>query len=67
MTYYFADRDAFRTDNMYRTDLSVNYVHRLPGLTRGEIFAQVQVLNLFDQFQLFNLTGNGINTTVLAP
>ena len=66
VTYFFTDRDAFRTDSMYRTDLSLNYLRRLPGLTKGEFFAQVQVLNLFDRFQLYNLTGNGINTTVLS-
>jgi hypothetical protein len=66
VTYYFTARDAFRTESMYRTDVSLNYVHRLPGATRGEFFAHAQVLNLFNQFQLFNLTSNGINTTVLS-
>jgi outer membrane receptor for ferrienterochelin and colicin len=62
--YWFTDRDAFRTENMFRTDLSLNYGYRLGGKT--ELFGQVQVLNLFNQFQLFNLGSNAINTTVLT-
>jgi hypothetical protein len=64
VSYWFTDRDAFRTDNMFRTDLSVNYGYRLGGKT--ELFGQLQVLNLFNQFQLFNLGSNAINTTVLT-
>jgi hypothetical protein len=64
VAYWFTDRDAFRTEAMYRTDLSVNYGYRVGG--RSEIFGQVQVLNLFNQFQLFNIGSNAINTTVLT-
>ena len=51
---------------MFRTDLSVNYALRCRVGGRGELFAQFQILNLFNQFQLFNLSGNAINTTVLT-
>jgi hypothetical protein len=45
-TYYFSDRGAFRTDAVTATDVSVNY--RLP--IRGfELFAQGQVLNVFNE------------------
>ncbi len=64
VTYWFTGRDEFRTDNMYRTDLSVNYEYRLGG--RTSLFGQVQVVNVFNQFQLFNLGSNAINTTVLT-
>jgi hypothetical protein len=64
VNYFFTGRDAFRTEAMYRTDLSANYAKRLGG--RAELFAQVQVLNLFNQFQVFNITGSAINTTVLT-
>jgi outer membrane receptor protein involved in Fe transport len=64
--YYFTDRAEFRTENMFRTDLAVNYAFRLPGTARTELFAQFQVLNLFNQFQLFNLNSDAINTTVLT-
>jgi hypothetical protein len=66
VSYYFTDRDAFRTAAMIRTDVALNYAHRLPGSRRGEIFATFHVLNLFNQFQLFNLSGSAINTTVLT-
>src|SRR5919108_1960802 len=66
VVYYFTDRDAFRTETMYRPDLAVNYNYRLPGLTRGELFAQFQLLNVFNNFQLFNIRTNAINTTVLT-
>ena len=64
--YHFTDRDAFRTEAMYRTDLAVNYSFRLPGTARSELFAQFQLLNVFNNFQLFNIRTNAINTTVLT-
>jgi outer membrane receptor protein involved in Fe transport len=64
--YYFTGRDAFHTETMFRTDLAVNYSYRLPRMARGELFAQVQLLNLFNNFQLFNLATNAINTTVIT-
>jgi hypothetical protein len=64
VSYWFTDRDGFRTETMYRTDLSVNYGYRLQG--RTELFAQIQVLNVFNQFQLFNISSNAINTSVLT-
>ncbi len=44
--YYFSDRGAFRTDAVTATDLSLNY--RLP-ISRFELFAQGQVLNVFNE------------------
>ncbi|HEX5216769.1 MAG TPA: TonB-dependent receptor [Vicinamibacterales bacterium] len=64
--YYFTARDEFRTDSMFRTDVSVNYSIALPGARRARLFGQAQVLNLFNQFGLFNLTHNEINTSVLT-
>jgi hypothetical protein len=66
VSYFFTPRDEFRTDTMYRTDVSFNYSHALPGARRGEIFASFHLLNAFNQFQLFDLTGNAINTSVLT-
>lgn len=43
--YYFSDRGAFRTDAAHATDLAVNYT--LP-IRRVELFAQGQVLNVFN-------------------
>lgn len=52
--YFFTDRDAFRTETTYRTDLSVNYSHRLSGARRiaPELFFHGEVLNVFNIFQL---------------
>jgi hypothetical protein len=82
-TYYFGPRDEFHTEGQRRTDLAVNYVYRVPGVTGLQLFAQVQVLNLFDQSQLCacgsTVFGTGsaanaggvnlqrIDTTVLTP
>jgi hypothetical protein len=82
-TYFFGPRDEFRTEGQRRTDLAVNYVYRLPGASRMQLFGQVQVLNVFNQFQLCACgstvfgTGSAANaggvnlqrldTTVLTP
>jgi hypothetical protein len=65
-TYYFTPRDEFRTKTMVRTDLSINYTFGLGGGGQRQFFAQAQILNLFNQFQLFNMSTNAINTTVLT-
>jgi outer membrane receptor for ferrienterochelin and colicin len=78
VAYYFTDRDAFRLEGQKRTDLAVNYARRLPALGRLEVFGQVQVINLFNQFQLCGcgqaVTQSGgavvvgrIDTTVRTP
>jgi hypothetical protein len=64
VNYWFTDRDAFKTETMFRTDFSLNYTFGLGG-TR-QLFAQLQVLNLFNQFQLFNINSNAIDTSVLT-
>jgi hypothetical protein len=61
--YYFTARDAFHTQTQYRTDLSVNYNHRIP---RGagpspELFFHAEVLNLFNRFQLCGCGGSVFN------
>lgn len=45
VAYFFTGRDAFRTDNVFRTDLAVNYGYRVRG---AELFFQTQVWNLFN-------------------
>jgi hypothetical protein len=49
--YYYTAPDAFRTAGQRRTDLAVSYTRRLPS-TRVELFAQAQVINVFNQYQL---------------
>jgi hypothetical protein len=50
--YFYTSPDAFRTEGQKRTDLAANYTYTLPGPRRLQLFAQVQVLNLFGQYQL---------------
>ena len=52
VTYYFTPRDAFHTEGERRSDLAVSYNLGSHRLGRVQPFAQLQVLNLFNQFQL---------------
>ncbi len=58
-TYYFTARDAFRTDNISRTDLSVNFGFRIADAV--EVFVHPQVFNVFN-----NQGAVAVNTTVLS-
>jgi outer membrane receptor for ferrienterochelin and colicin len=82
-TYFFGPRDEFHTEGQIRTDFAANYLYRIPGTARMQLFAQLQVLNVFNQFQLCACgstvfgTGSAANaggvnlqrldTTVLTP
>ena len=82
-TYFFGPRDEFHTEGQRRTDLAVNYLYRVPESGPLQLFGQVQVLNVFNQFQLCACgstvfgTGSAANaggvnlqrldTTVLTP
>jgi outer membrane receptor for ferrienterochelin and colicin len=82
-TYFFGPRDEFHTEGQIRTDLAANYVYRIPGGAGMQLFGQLQILNVFNQFQLCACgstvfgTGSAANaggvnlqrldTTVLTP
>ena len=55
--YYFTARDAFRTDGERRTDVAANYVYHVKGARNLQLFGQLQVLNVFNQFQLCGCGG----------
>jgi len=57
--YYFFERDAYRTEAQYRTDLSVNYQYRVGG--GADVFFHAEVLNIFDQSQLCGCGGTVFN------
>jgi hypothetical protein len=59
VTYYYTARDAFRTDTIYRTDLSLNFTTRIAGAV--ELFVQPQVLNVLNRQGLV-----GVSTSVLS-
>jgi len=60
-TYYFSARDAFRTDDVWRTDLSLNLSFRPVGSL--EVFVAPQVTNVFNQQAIASNTAN-ITTTI---
>jgi len=66
VTYFFTARDAFHADAQVRTDLAVNYAFKLPGGSQRELFFQAQLLNVFNRFQLIDVQGGNIDTSVLA-
>ena len=50
VTYYYSARDAYRTDNITRTDLSVNYGFKVPALGKDiEIFVIPALTNVFNE------------------
>jgi Carboxypeptidase regulatory-like domain/TonB dependent receptor/TonB-dependent Receptor Plug Domain len=57
--YYFFERDEYRTEAQFRTDLSVNYQYRLAGGV--DLFFHSEVLNVFNQFQLCGCGGTVFN------
>ncbi|MEM7350823.1 MAG: TonB-dependent receptor [Acidobacteriota bacterium] len=59
--YFFTDRDAFRTDDVLQTDLSLNYSFFLRGFGRRfEIFVQPEILNVFNEHAAVR-----VDTTIL--
>lgn len=50
VTYYFTNRDAFRTDDITSTDLSLNYGFRWNTFGKEiEVYLQPEVLNVFNE------------------
>jgi hypothetical protein len=50
LTYFYTDRDAFRTDDIHRSDLSFNYSFNLSAWGRNiEIFVQPEVINIWNE------------------
>ena len=58
--YYFTPRDAFHMDDLWRTDLALNYAHKL-GLKKAEIFVRGTMVNAFNRHRLTNFWG-GVNS-----
>lgn len=50
VNYYFTARDAFRTDDITRTDLALNYAFDWGAFGKSmEVFLQPEVINLFNE------------------
>ena len=64
VTYWFTSRDAYRTPNVYRTDLSINLSGKIGPV---EIFVQPQIYNLLNGHAVtFSNNAAAINTSVLV-
>jgi outer membrane receptor for ferrienterochelin and colicin len=50
--YYFSSRGAFRTENVYSTDLALSY--SAPKILGVELFVRITLTNAFDQSALVN-------------
>ena len=62
VTYYFTSRNAYRTDNIYRTDLSLNFSAKIGPV---EVFIQPQIINALNGHgTTFVNNPAGINTSV---
>jgi outer membrane receptor for ferrienterochelin and colicin len=61
VTYYYTARDAFRTDDITATDLTLNYSFTWRTLGKDvEVFLEPEVLNVFNEQGVIN-----VSTTVL--
>jgi len=61
VNYYFTGRDAFKTDDVWRTDLSLYYGYRVGGAV--ELFVSPQVFNVFNQ-QAVQVVNQTVETRV---
>jgi len=66
INYWFIPRDAFHTDDVHRSDLSLNYSFRWNAFGRQmSIFVRPDVLNIFDEQAIDNVN-NDIATSETA-
>jgi outer membrane receptor for ferrienterochelin and colicin len=61
--YYFTNRDAFKTPDVYRTDLAFNYSLSIGGL---DLFLEPEVINVFNEQNLDTTASNFFDTTVFT-
>jgi outer membrane receptor for ferrienterochelin and colicin len=56
VTYYYTNRDAFKTDDITATDLTLNYSFNWKTLGKDvEVFLEPEVLNVFDEDGVVNV------------
>lgn len=71
VNYYFSERDGFRTDAWYSTDVAATYAYKLPvgGGRQADLFVKGDVLNLFNQAALVvpRFINQGVLTNVNRP
>lgn len=62
-TYYYTGRDAFRTPNVFRTDLSLNYAFRIGAL---DLFLKPEVINVFNSQRVDTTANTFFDTSLLT-
>jgi len=64
VTYFYTSRDAFRTQDVTATDISLNYSYTFNTWGKGvEIFLQPQILNLFNERAVINVNSSVRDST----
>ena len=61
VAYYVSDRGEYRFNGTWRTDLSLTWNHKLPGLDKAEVFSRFVMNNVFN-----NLRVDSFNTTIIS-
>jgi len=54
VSYFFTDRDAFRAERNFTTDVAVTYAYRVPGARRLDTFVKAELLNALDRSAVVN-------------
>ena len=54
LDYYFTDRDAFRADPLKRTDVGLSWRRAMFGTVHGDVFVNLQILNVFGSTRILN-------------
>jgi len=68
ITYYYTDRDAFRTDDITATDVTLNYAFQWAAFGKDvEIFLQPEVLNVFNEQGVINVNVSVNNVAPFNP
>ncbi len=63
VNYYFSPRAAFRTDNVLRTDLALNYDFKFSKI---DLFLSPQVINVFNAHKIDTTDSRYFNSTVFT-
>ncbi len=68
VSYYYANRDAFKTSDLTATDLSLNYAFQWQAFGKGiEVYLQPEVLNVFAEEGSLNVNATVFDATTGCP
>jgi hypothetical protein len=63
--YVFEPQDTYRTPSLRRVDLAVRFSRRLGSLVRGQWYARLDILNLFNKTESLDILRDGVVVTAL--